>query len=191
MGQQEHQPRHEVPGTRLHTEWKNFLSLWLILSSCDSRWLVFWKKNLPLCFCVVPRRVHVECTAFRLMLAWTKCLLHPVLHTHCWLKFRPTSGTAWSTQCCWASAPLNLWVHTSASHPAFYLMLWLIFWGLSHTVFCDKRAQSLNLCSSGKGLCLILNYSFFYLAGIWKNTELPFYTIYISWMTSLFNSFQI
>lgn len=69
-------------------------------------------EEILLCFCVVSRRVRGECTAFRLMLAWTKCLPHPVLHTHSWRRFRPTSGIAWSTRCCWASAPHSLWVQT-------------------------------------------------------------------------------
>lgn len=126
MGQQEHQARHEVPGTLLHTDRKHSLCL-LNLSSCACRWLVF-RKNVSLCVCIVSRRVHGECTAFRLMSALTECLLHLVLHTRSWLRCRPTSGIAWSTQCCWASAPHSLWVHTSAFLTAFLLMHWWLFW---------------------------------------------------------------
>lgn len=38
MGQQERQARHEVPGTLLHTEWKN------LLSSLGCRWC--FEENL-------------------------------------------------------------------------------------------------------------------------------------------------
>lgn len=90
--------------------------------------------KIYLCSCDISREVHRDCTAFRLMSAWIKCLLHPVLHTHCWLRFRLTSEIAWSTQCCWASAPHSLWVQTSVFLTAF-VTHWLILLVFSHILW--------------------------------------------------------
>lgn len=65
-------------------------------------------KPLTFFLCVVSSEVHRECTASKLLLAWIECLLHPVPRTHSWLRFRPTSGTDWSTRCSWGFAPPSL-----------------------------------------------------------------------------------
>lgn len=96
MGPTECQPGSEVSGKPLHI-----------------RGHVFDVHDQSLVSLSSSRKLCGECTVFRSTLVWTGCLLHPAPHTHSSPKFKPTSGTVWSTQCCWTFVLRSQWVHTS------------------------------------------------------------------------------
>lgn len=109
VGKQERQTRLEVSGTSPRTSWKKnkLPHMFKLIISLSNK-----IKPLPILFPSAPAIVSSEArrerTASKSALAWTEFLLNPVPHKRCWPRFRPTSEIAWSTRCCWDSAPQSL-----------------------------------------------------------------------------------